>query len=90
MRSCDPAIWPSASGTRTGGGPRPHTQLCLAGITFCWVPAELRGLLASRQMASALEPEPADARIVDLVAIENTRQLGGSVMPVADDPASHA
>jgi threonine aldolase len=57
----------------------------LSGIAFQRVPAAARGLLTAEQIARALEPDPADVRVVDLVTLENTHQVGGgSVMPVAD------
>jgi threonine aldolase len=56
----------------------------LSGIAFRPV-AAARGLLTAGQITQALEPDPADVRIIDLVAIENTHQVGGgSVMPAAD------
>jgi threonine aldolase len=57
----------------------------LSGITFQRVTAPARGLLTAGQIAGALEPDPADIAVVDLVAIENTHQAGGgSALPVAD------
>jgi threonine aldolase len=57
----------------------------LSGIAFQPVAAPSRGLLTVGQIAGALEPDPDDVRVVDLVAIENTHQVGGgSVLPVAD------
>jgi threonine aldolase len=55
----------------------------LSGIAFRRVPARSHGILAADQVADALQPDPYDLGVVDLVAIENTHQLGGgSVMPV--------
>ena len=55
----------------------------LSGIAFRRVAARGRGLLDSEQVAAALQPDPYDVGVVDLVAIENTHQLGGgSVLPV--------
>jgi threonine aldolase len=57
----------------------------LSGITFRRLRAESRGLLSAEQVAAALEPDPYDVTVVDLVALENTHQVGGgAVMPVAD------
>ena len=54
----------------------------LSGVTFRTVAAEPHGLLAASQVAAALEPEPYDPP-VDLVAVENTHQVGGgTVLPV--------
>lgn len=56
----------------------------LSGITFRTLPGP-RGLLSAEQVAAALGPGAVDVRSVDLVAIENTHQVGGGVpAPVAD------
>jgi threonine aldolase len=55
----------------------------LSGIAFHPVQAASRGLLTAGQVAAALEPDPYDATVIDLVTVENTHQLGGgSVLPV--------
>jgi threonine aldolase len=57
----------------------------LSGIAFRRLRAAERGLLSAAQVAEAIEPDPYDVTVVDLVAIENTHQVGGgAVMPVAD------
>ncbi len=57
----------------------------LSGITFRRLRAPARGLLTVAQVAEALAPDPYDVTVVDLVAIENTHQVGGgAVLPVAD------
>jgi threonine aldolase len=54
----------------------------LSGITYRPVAAD-RGLLAADQVAVALAPDPLDLRVVDLIAVENTHQVGGgSVLPL--------
>ena len=56
----------------------------LSGITYRTLPGS-RGLLSAEQVAAALGPGVVDVRAVDLVAIENTHQVGGGVpQPVAD------
>ena len=56
----------------------------LSGVAFQRVPAE-RGRLSAEQVAAALEPDPYDVRVVDLVTLENTHQVGGgSVLPVEE------
>ena len=56
----------------------------LSGITYRTLPGS-RGLLSAQQVAAALGPDAGDTRVVDLVAIENTHQVGGGVpQPVAD------
>ncbi|HUC57593.1 MAG TPA: GntG family PLP-dependent aldolase [Streptosporangiaceae bacterium] len=59
----------------------------LSGITFRPV-VGTRGVLAGEQVAEALTPHPYDVTVVDLVAIENTHQVGGgtplTVAEVAD------
>jgi threonine aldolase len=60
-----------------------HSSAALSGIAFRRVPARSHGILAADQVAEALQPDPYDVGVVDLVTIENTHQLGGgSVMPV--------
>jgi threonine aldolase len=54
----------------------------LSGVTFATVAAPWHGLLSAAQVAAALEPDPYDP-VVDLVAVENTHQVGGgTVLPV--------
>jgi threonine aldolase len=56
----------------------------LSGVTFRTLPGEA-GLLSPEQVAAALATSVHDVRVVDLVAIENTHQVGGGVpAPVAD------
>jgi threonine aldolase len=55
----------------------------LSGISFEYLTAPDRGLLLGEQVAAALAPDPYDVSVVDLVAIENTHQVGGgSVLSV--------
>jgi threonine aldolase len=57
----------------------------LSGIAFRRLRGEPRGLLTAPQVAAAIEPDPYDVSVVDLVTIENTHQVGGgSVMPVTE------
>lgn len=57
----------------------------LSGIAFRRLRARSRGLLSAEQVTAALEPDRYDVTVVDLVALENTHQVGGgAVMPVAD------
>ena len=67
------------------GGTEAGSAAVLSGISFRYLPAVRRGLVSSGQVAAALAPDPYDVSVVDLVAIENTHQVGGgSVQPVAD------
>ena len=67
------------------GGTEAASAATLSGIAFRRIPARGRGLLSADQVAAALEPDPYDVDQVDLVALENTHQLGGgSVLPVGD------
>ena len=66
------------------GGTEAASAAALGGIAFRRLAAPARGLLTAGQVAQALEPDPYDVDRVDLVAVENTHQLGGgSVLPVA-------
>lgn len=56
----------------------------LSGITYRPISAP-RGLLTADLVREALQPDPLDVRVVDLVAVENTHQVGGgSVLPIDD------
>jgi threonine aldolase len=57
----------------------------MSGVSFRYVTAPSRGLLTAAQVAAALAADPYDVAVVDLVAIENTHQVGGgSVLGVAE------
>jgi threonine aldolase len=65
------------------GGTEAGSAATLSGVAFRRVAARERGLLDADQVAAALQPDPYDVDVVDLVALENTHQVGGgSVMPV--------
>jgi threonine aldolase len=54
----------------------------MSGIAFAGIRAP-RGQLTAEMVAQALEPDPYDVDIVDLLSVENTHQVGGgTVMPV--------
>ena len=54
----------------------------MSGIAFRTISAE-RGMLTADQVGDALAPDPYDVDVVDLLAVENTHQVGGgTVMPV--------
>jgi threonine aldolase len=54
----------------------------LSGITYRPVAGD-RGILAAERVADAVAPDPYRTRVVDLVAVENTHQVGGgSVYPL--------
>ena len=59
-----------------------HSAAVLSGIAFRPISAP-RGQLTEDMVARALVPDPFDVRVVDLVSLENTHQVGGgTVMPV--------
>jgi threonine aldolase len=59
-----------------------NSAASLSGITYRPITAE-RGILTPEQVAAALQPDALDIRVVDLVAVENTHQVGGgSVLPL--------
>ena len=65
------------------GGTEATSSAVLSGVAFRRVPGRTAGLLDADQVAAALDPDPYDVDVVDLVALENTHQRGGgSVMPV--------
>jgi threonine aldolase len=51
----------------------------MSGVTFQRVAAE-RGMLTAEQVADALRPGPYEITVTDLVAIENTHQVGGGTV----------
>jgi threonine aldolase len=54
----------------------------MSGIAFMGLHAP-RGLLTAEAVAAALQPDPYDVAVVDLVSVENTHNHGGgTVMPV--------
>jgi threonine aldolase len=70
--------------TAHAGRTEANSAAVLSGIAFHYVTARSRGLLTAHQVATALEPDPYDVSVVDLVTIENTHQVGGgSVLSVA-------
>jgi threonine aldolase len=57
----------------------------LSGIAFRRIRSAFRGLVTAEQVAAALTPDPYGINLVDLVAIENTHQIGGGTpMPVEE------
>jgi threonine aldolase len=59
-----------------------NSAATLSGITYRPISAE-RGILTPEAVEAALRPDPLDVRVVDLVAVENTHQVGGgSVLPL--------
>ncbi|MDP9343231.1 MAG: aminotransferase class I/II-fold pyridoxal phosphate-dependent enzyme [Actinomycetota bacterium] len=70
-------------------GPEATSSAVLSGIAFHRVAAP-RGQLTAELVTRALEPDPYDVDVVDLVALENTHQVGGgTVMPVDELRAIH-
>ena len=54
----------------------------MSGIAFARIEAP-RGQLTSDMVAEALQPDPYDVEVVDLLSLENTHQVGGgTVMPI--------
>ena len=59
-----------------------NSAASLSGITYRPVAGE-RGIVTPDQIEEALLPDPLDVRVVDLVAVENTHQVGGgTVLPL--------
>jgi threonine aldolase len=67
------------------GGTELASSAALSGISFIKVPAPARGQLTPEVVAAAIEPDPYDVDVVDLVAVENTNgAAGGTVLDVED------
>jgi threonine aldolase len=59
-----------------------NAAAALSGVTYRPV-AGRRGVMTAEQVVEALQPDPLDVRVVDLVAVENTHQVGGgTVFPI--------
>src|SRR5438445_9586508 len=62
----------------------------LSGVSAHEIAAPSRGLLTADAVAAALEPDPYEVEVIDLLALENTHQAGGgTVMPVEEMRAVH-
>jgi threonine aldolase len=66
------------------------TSAALSGVAFRYVAAQDRGRLTVAQVAAALAPDPYDVAVVDLVALENTHQVGGGSVLGIDELAAIA
>ena len=71
------------------GGTEAASAAVMSGVAFRRVPAR-RGLLSAGQVAAALAPDPYDVGVVDLVAVENTHQLGGGSVQAVTELAAIA
>jgi threonine aldolase len=67
------------------GGLEVPTSAILSGIAYFPVAAPSRGMLTPELVASALEPDPYDVDVVDLVCLENTHQVGGGTVMTVDE-----
>jgi threonine aldolase len=73
-----------AEATAHVSGTEMSSSAVLSGLAFVRIPAP-RGQLTPELVTAALEPDPYDVDVIDLLAIENTHQVGGGVpMPVDD------
>lgn len=61
-----------------------HSSAALSGVAFRPL-SGVRGRLSAEQIAGALQPDPSDVTVVDLVAIENSHQRGGGTPQPVDD-----
>jgi threonine aldolase len=58
------------------------SEAAMSGIAFAGLDAP-RGLLTADMVAAALQPDPYDVAVVDLVSVENTHNHGGgAVLPI--------
>ncbi|MCA1726525.1 MAG: aminotransferase class I/II-fold pyridoxal phosphate-dependent enzyme [Actinobacteria bacterium] len=61
-----------------------HSAAVLSGISYRPVPSE-RGRLTAEAVAHELLPDPLNVRVVDLISLENTHQIGGgTALPLED------
>src|SRR2546422_3444378 len=62
-----------------------HSSAVLSGIAFHPLVAAARGQVTPEQVAEALQPDPYQVEVVDLVEVENTHQVGGGAVMAIDD-----
>jgi threonine aldolase len=72
------------------GGIEVSSSAALSGVAFRLVAGQDRGRLTGAQVAAALTPDPYNVTVVDLVAIENTHQVGGGSVLAVDEVAAIA
>lgn len=72
------------------GGTEVSSSAALSGVAFRYVAAQDRRRLTAAQVAAALAPDPYDVAVTDLVAIENTHQVGGGSVLAVDEVAAIA
>lgn len=60
----------------------------LSGIAYKRIAAHRRGMLTPEQVSQALQPDPFDVEIVDLVCLENTHLVGGGAVMTVDEMLS--
>ena len=60
------------------------TSAILSGIAFARMPTG-RGVLNAELVAATLEPDPYDVEVIDLLAVENTHQVGGGTVTPIDE-----
>jgi threonine aldolase len=56
-----------------------NAAAALSGVRYRPIAGD-RGVITGRQVREALQPDPLDVRVVDLVAVENTHQVGGGTV----------
>jgi threonine aldolase len=72
----------ACEGTSHVAGVEVASAAAMSGVAFVRISAPY-GLLTADLVARALEPDPYDMDVVDLVSLENTHQVGGgTVMPL--------
>jgi threonine aldolase len=72
----------ASEGSSHVAGTEVASAAAMSGLAFARIDAP-RGLLTADLVAGAIEPDPYDVDVVDLVTLENTHQVGGgTVMPV--------
>jgi threonine aldolase len=61
-----------------------HSAAVLSGAVFRGISAP-RGQLTADMVGQALVPDPFDVRVIDLVSLENTHQVGGGSVMLVDE-----
>jgi threonine aldolase len=74
----------ACEGTSHVAGVEVATAAMLSGIAFLRIPAP-RGQLTPELVTNALEPDPYDVDVVDLLSVENSHQIGGGTVMAVED-----
>jgi threonine aldolase len=82
---CRPGHYVAAGAHSHVAGTEVASSAVLSGIAFHRIEAQDRGQLTAEVVSAALEPDPYDVDVIDLVCIENTAQVGGGTVLAVEE-----